>query len=86
MPLVTEYHCDAITGDANKSANTFIKLQSVYNPEHGRIMNYIMGKFKNIWNGTQDAPLAERMDFTMSNSCTIKSIARHHLHERRFRI
>ena len=68
-----------LTGDANKSANTFSKLQSVYNPEHG-LMNYIMGKFKNLWNGTQDMPLAERMDFTMSTSCTIKSIARHHLY------
>ena len=58
--------------------NTFSKLQSVYNPEHG-LMNYIMEKFKNLWNGTQDTPLAERMDFTMSTSCTIKSIARHHL-------
>ena len=80
-PLVTEYHCDAITGDANKSAHTFSKLQSVYNPEHG-LMNYIMGKFKNLRNGTQDTPLAERMDFTMSTSCAIKSIARHHLYRK----
>ena len=79
MPLVTEYHCDAITGDANKSANTFSKLQSVYNPEQN-LMNYIMGKFKNLWNGAQDMPLAERMDFTMSTSCAIESIARHHLY------
>ena len=32
MPLVTLYRCDAITGDANKSANTYSKLQHVYNP------------------------------------------------------
>ena len=43
-------------------------------------MNYIMGKFKNLWNGTQHMPLAERMDFTMSTSCTITSIARHRLY------
>ena len=79
MPLVTEYHCDAITGDANKSAKMFSKLQSVYNPEHG-LMHYIMEKFKNLWNGTQDMPRAEQMDFTMSTSCAVKSIARHHLH------
>ena len=86
MPLVTEYHCDAITGDANKSANTFSKLQSVYNLEHG-LMNYIMGKFKNLWNGTQDMPLAERMDVTMSTFCTIKNYCPSpSLHERRFRI
>ena len=42
-------------------------------------MNYIMEKYKNLWNETQDMPLAERMDFTMSTSCTITSIARHHL-------
>ena len=79
MPLVTEYQCDVITGDANKSANTFSKLQPVYNPENG-LMNYIMEEFKKLWNETQDMSLAERMDFTMSTSCTIKSIARHHLH------
>ena len=50
-----------------------------YNPESG-LMNYITEKFKNLWNETQDMPLAERMDFTMSTSCTIKPIARHHLH------
>ena len=33
MPLVTEYQCDMITANANKPANTFSKLQSVYNPE-----------------------------------------------------
>ena len=74
MPLVTEYHCDAITGDANKSANTFSKLQSVYNPEHG-LMNYIMRKFKNLWNGKKTCRW--RSEWTC---CTIKSIARHHLH------
>ena len=79
MPLVTEYQCDVITADANKSANTFSKLQSVYNPENG-LMNYIMEKYKNLWNETQDMPSAERMNFTMSASCTIISIARHHLH------
>ena len=79
MPLVTEYQCDAITGDANKSANTFSKLQSVHNSDNG-LMNYIMEKFKILWNETQDTPLAERKDFTMSTSCTIKPIARHHLH------
>ena len=79
MPLVTEYQCDVITGDANKSANTFSKLQSVYNPENG-LMNYIMEKFKKLWNETQDMPLAERMDFPMSTSSTIKAIARHHIH------
>ena len=30
MPLVTLYRCDAITGDVNKSANTYSKLQHVY--------------------------------------------------------
>ena len=79
MPLVTEYQCDVITGDANKSANTFSKLQSAYNPENC-LMNYIMEKFKKLWNETQDMPLAEQMDFSMSTSCATKSSARHHLH------
>ena len=79
MPLVTECQSDTMTGDANKSANTLSKLQSVYNPENG-LMYYIMEKFKRTWNETQDMPLADQMDFSMSTSCTIKSIVRHHLH------
>ena len=67
-PLVTEYQCDVITGDANKPANTFSKLQSVYNPDNS-LMNNIMEKIRNLWNETQDMPLAERMDFSMSTSC-----------------
>ena len=39
-----------------------------------------MEKFKRTWNETQDMSLADRMDFSMSTSCTIKPIARHHLH------
>ena len=42
-------------------------------------MCYIMEKFKRTWNETQDIPLADSMDFSMSSSCTIKSIAFHHL-------
>ena len=38
MPLVTLYRCDAITGDANKSANTYSKLQHVYNPANGLVL------------------------------------------------
>ena len=59
MPLVTEYQCDMITGDANKSANTLSKLQSVYNPENG-LMRHIMENFKRTWNETQDMPLANQ--------------------------
>ena len=33
MPLVTTYQCDAITGDANKLANTCSRLKWVYNSE-----------------------------------------------------
>ena len=45
MPLVTLYECDAITGDANKSANTYSKLQQVYNPANG-LMNILMKAYQ----------------------------------------
>ena len=41
MPLVTLYQSDAITGDANKSANTYSRLQHVFNPANG-LMNILM--------------------------------------------
>lgn len=77
-PLVTEYQCDILTGDANKSANTFSRHQTVYNPEEG-LMNHIMKNYQRLWNNKQ--PDSEtRMDVTMTTSSTIKSIARHHIH------
>ena len=45
MPLVTLYQCAAITGDANKSANTYSKLQNLYNPANG-LMNILMKAYQ----------------------------------------
>ena len=64
MPLVTTYQCDAITGDANKSANTYSRLQWVYNPEYG-LINYIMQNYQDTGN---------------TASCAMKAIVRHHLY------
>ena len=50
MPLVTLYRCDAITGDANKSANTYSKLQHVFNPANG-LVNILMRAYQRLWNG-----------------------------------
>ena len=61
MPLVTLYHCDAITGDANKSANTYSKLQHVYNPANG-LMNVLMKAYQKLWNKTENLPLVDRMN------------------------
>ena len=79
MPLVTLYRCDAITGDANKSANTYSKLQQVFNPANG-LMNILMKAYQRLWNETNDLPLVDRMEYAMETSCTLKSITRHHLH------
>ena len=73
---VTGHQCDAISGDANKSANTYSKLQNVYNPDQG-LVNYIIKKYQKIWNEAQEMPL--RTDDKMATSCTMKSIVRHHL-------
>ena len=51
MPLVTLYRCDAITGDANKSANTYSKLQHVFNPANG-LVNILMRAYQRLWNET----------------------------------
>ena len=75
MPLVTLYQCDAITGDANKSANTYSKLQHVFNPANGLVREY-----QRLWNETKDLPLVDRMEYAMETSCTLKSIVRHHLY------
>ena len=56
MPLVTLYQCDAITGDANKSANTYSKLQHVFNPANG-LMNILMKAYQRFWNETENLPL-----------------------------
>ena len=79
MPLVTLYKCGAITGDANKSANTYSKLQQVYNPANG-LMNILMKAYQRLWNETENLPLVDRMEYAMETSCTLKSIVRHHLH------
>ena len=78
MPLVTLYRCDAITGDANKSANTYSKLQHVFNPANG-LVNILMREYQRLWNETKDLPLVDRMEFAMETSCALKSIVRHHL-------
>ena len=79
MPLVTLYRCDAITGDANKSANTYSKLQHVYNPTNG-LVNILMRAYQRLWNATKNLPLVDRMEYTVETSCTLKSIVRHHLY------
>ena len=79
MPLVTLYRCDAITGDANKSANTYSKLQHVYNPTNG-LVNILTRAYKELWNATKNLPLVDRMEYAVETSCTLKSIVRHHLH------
>ena len=79
MPLVTLYRCDAITGDANKSANTYSKLQQVFNPANG-LMNILMKAYQKLWNETSNLPLVDRMEYAMETSCTLKSSIRHHLH------
>ena len=75
MPLVTLYRCDAIAGDANKSANTYSKLQHVFNPANG-LVNILMRAYQRLWN----LPLVDRMEYAMKTSCTLKSIVRHHLY------
>ena len=79
MPLVTLYRCDAITGDANKAANTYSKLQHVYNPANG-LVNILMRTYQRLWNNTKNLPLVDRMEYAMETSCTLKSIVRHHLY------
>ena len=83
MPLVTLYRCDAITGDANKSANTYSKLQHVFNPANG-LVNILMRAYQRLWNKTwnktKDLPLVDRMEYAMETSCTLKPIVRHHLY------
>ena len=79
MPLVTLYRCDAITGDANKSANTYSKLQHVYNPTNG-LVNILMRAYQRLWNATKNLPPVDRMEYTVETSCTLKSIVRHHLY------
>ena len=51
MPPVTTYQCNAITGKANRSANTYSRLQWVYNPECG-LMNHITQTYQDTWNAT----------------------------------
>ena len=79
MPLVTLYRCDAISGDANKSANTYSKLQHVYNPANG-LVNILMRAYQRLWNETKGLPLVDRMEYAGETSCTLKSIVRHHLY------
>ena len=78
LPFVTEYQCDILTGDANKSANTFSRYQQVYDPESG-LMNYLMKNYQKMWN--EAAQKSEyRVDITMTTTTTIKSLVRHHIH------
>ena len=79
LPLVTLYPCDAITGDANKSANTYSRLQHFFNPAKG-LMNILMKEYQTLWNETENLPLVDRMEYAMETSCTLKSIVRHHLY------
>ena len=79
MPLGTLYQRDAITGDANKSANTYSKLQHVYNPANG-LMNILTKAYPKFWNETENLPLVDRMEYAMETSCALKSIVRHHLY------
>ena len=62
MPLVTMYQCDAITGDASKSANTYSRLQWVYNPAFG-LLSHIMQTYQGTWNTTRGMPIEERMEY-----------------------
>ena len=77
-PLVTLHRCDAISGDANKSTNTYSKLQHVFNPANG-LVNILMKAYQSLWNETKNLPLVDRMEYAMETSCTLKSIVRHHL-------
>ena len=63
LPLVTLYQCDAITGDA-KSANTYSRLQHVFNPANG-LMNILMKACQRLWNETENLPLVDRMEYAM---------------------
>ena len=79
LPLVTTYKCDATTGDANNSANTYCRLQWVYNPAYG-LINHIMQIYQDTWNTTRGMPIEERMDYAMATSYSMKAIVRHHLY------
>ena len=79
LPLVTLYQCDAITGDANRSANTYSRLQHVFNPAKG-LMNILMKEYQRLWNEKENLPLVDRMEYAMETSCTLKPIVRHHLY------
>ena len=61
MPLVALCQCDAITGDANKPANTYLKLQHVFNPANG-LMTILMKAYQRLWNETENLPLVDRME------------------------
>ena len=78
-PLVTLYQCDAITGDANKSANTYSRPQHVFNSANG-LMNILMKAYQRLRNETENLPLVDRIEYAMETSCTLKSIVRHHLY------
>ena len=79
LPLVALYQCDAITGDANKSAKTYSRLQHVFNPANG-LMNILMKAYQRLWNETENLPLVDRMEYAMGTSCTLKSVVRHHIY------
>ena len=65
--------------DAKKSANTYSKLQHVFNPANG-LVNILMRAYQRLWNETKDLPLVDRMEYVMETSYTLKSIVRHHLY------
>ena len=65
MPLVTTFQCDASTGDANKSANTYSRMQWAFYPEIG-LINHIMQTYQDTWNTTRRTPIEERMDYAMA--------------------
>ena len=59
MPLVTLCQCDAITGDANKSANTYSKLQQVYTANG--LMNILMKAYQRLWNESENLHMQWRL-------------------------
>ena len=85
MPLVTLYRCDAVTGDANKSANTYSKLQHVYNPANG-LVNILMRAYQRLRNEKKNLPLVDRMEYAMETSCTLIHCPSSPVHEMWIRI
>ena len=52
---MTLYQCDAITGHANKSANTYSRLQHVFNPANG-LTNILMKAYHSATEPSEQQP------------------------------